>query len=370
MKRNKKQILDTADNEDLFRLRQTLRWKLMLFVLAIVIISGLTTAVLGIATLYFLDRLPVVVAMRLNPYFLSAVLLISCAVISIPLAVFFGRYYLRPIKSLIAATKEVKKGNYQVRVDRDAHAVDQPNEMDILIRNFNEMVHELEGTELLRNDFINNFSHEFKTPIVSIRGFARELQRGDLNEEKRQEYAKIIAEESDRLAKLSISVLELSKLENQQIVTDRTEFYLDEQIRQCILLLEESWSDRSIEMIPELEEVRFFGNEEMLARVWANLIGNAIKFTPECGSVTVRLRESDSHVTVTVTDTGIGMSEETQSHIFEKFYQGDRSHARAGYGIGLTVVGRVVSLCGGEIAVESREGEGSTFTVTLPKIAR
>jgi signal transduction histidine kinase len=181
------------------------------------------------------------------------------------------------------------------------------------------------------------------------------------------EYAKIIAEEADRLAQLSINVLELSKLENQQIVTDRSDFYLDEQLRQSILLLEGEWMRKNIEMIPELEEVRYHSSEAILAHVWNNLLANAIKYTPEGGTVFVGLSQSDTAITVTVRDTGIGMTEEVMAHIFEKFYQGDRSHHRRGYGIGLTMAQRAASMLGGSIAVESTPDKGSTFTVTLPR---
>ena len=372
MKRKKRKALNEAfapdTGEELIRLRNTLRWRLTFFVLGIVFLSGILTSLFAIIALVFFDKTPAVVSIRLNPYFLITVLIGACIVISTPIAAVFGKYYLKPIKDLIAATKEVKKGNFDVRVPVTAEHERKTaaNEMDLLIRNFNEMAQELGGIEMFRNDFINNFSHEFKTPIVSIRGFARELERGDLSEEQRREYAKIIAEEADRLAKLSISVLELSKLENQQIVSEKTHYDLDEQIRQCILLQESEWSKKDIEMIVELDEVRFFGNEEMMMHVWQNLIGNAIKFTPEGGSVTVRLSMEEGTVTATVSDTGIGMSEEMQAHIFEKFYQGDRSHGRVGYGIGLSLADRVVKLCHGTIGVQSRVGEGSTFTVRLP----
>ena len=348
------------------RLRHTMRWRLMLFVLTIILMSIVLTTLIGTLVFALLGWVPAIGYIRFNSYLFVATLLIVCAIISVPLSVLFGRYYLRPIHTLISATKEVKKGNFTVRVPNEADG-ELHTEMDVLFHNFNEMVKELGGIELFRNDFINNFSHEFKTPIVSIRGFAKELQYSDLDEAQKKEYAKIIAEEADRLAKLSISVLELSKLENQQIVTDKTAFELDEQLRQCILLQEPAWSEKEIDMIPELERVEFYGNEEMLGHVWRNLISNAIKFTPTGGIVTVRLTADDDYATVQVSDTGIGMDEETQRHIFEKFYQGDKSHTRAGYGIGLTVVGRVVSLCEGSIEVESRPNEGSTFTVRLPR---
>ena len=373
MRKIKKAIIEedfpAETGEVLIRLRNTLRWRLSVFILGIIFLSGLLTSLIGIIALAFFDEIPAVVAMRLNPYFLMAILIGACILISTPISVFFGKYYLKPIKDLISATKEVKRGNFDVRVPTTADHVNKKsadNEMDLLICNFNEMAEELGGIEMFRNDFINNFSHEFKTPIVSIRGFARQLQHGDLSEEQQREYAKIIAEEADRLAKLSNSVLELSKLENQQIVSDKTRFHMDEQIRQCILRLEAEWSAKEIDMIPELDEVSFLGNEEMLMHIWSNLISNAIKFTPAGGTVTVRLTADERFVTVSVSDTGVGMSEETQKHIFEKFYQGDRSHASRGYGIGLALVDRIVKLCGGSIAVRSRLDEGSEFTVRLP----
>ncbi len=347
-----------------FRAWKTLRWRLALFFFFVIMIAGFLTVLTHMLLRVLLGRSPLIIALTANPYFFILVILCVCMVIGTILAGAFGIYYIRPLKSLIRATKEVKKGNFKVQVSEEA---DDESEMGALVQSFNEMVHELDGIELFRNDFINNFSHEFKTPIVSIRGFAMELQREDLTPEERLEYAKIIAEESDRLAKLSTGILELSKLENQQFAGGRSEFYLDEQLRQIILLLEPSWTQKKLEMIPELEEVKVYSSEEILAHVWKNLISNAIKFTPEGGTVHVLLHADAEAVTVEVTDTGVGMSEEVRSHIFEKFYQGDPSHHHKGYGIGLTMVDRAVKLMGGTIQVTSREGEGSTFTVRLPR---
>ncbi len=343
---------------------KTLRWRLTVFVFSVILLSGLLTALLHLILRLLFASEPLFRFLTVNPFVFTTILLGVCSVFATFLAGYMGIYYLRPLKNLIQATKEVKKGNFKVQVPTaDEHS---DNEMDVLVNSFNEMVRELDGIELFRNDFINNFSHEFKTPIVSIRGFAVELQQGNLTEEQRQEYARIIAEESDRLAKLSTDVLELSKLENQQILTDQSEFYLDEQLRQCILLFEHSWTEKEIEMIPDLEEIRIYSNEEMLSHVWKNLLSNAIKFTPHGGTIEVTLCTSDSDVTVKISDTGIGMTEEERSHIFEKFYQGDASHHRKGYGIGLTMAQRAVQLCGGRIEVESTLGKGSCFSVTLP----
>lgn len=354
----------SSDSTEMLRLTQTLRWRLTLFVFSVIMSAGMMTAAICILALTLFRRTPLVVAIMVNPFFLVATLLGICSLIGAVLAGFLGKYYLRPLKQLIAATKEVKKGNFKVQVESKNNSI---SEMGQLIDSFNDMVRDLDGIELFRNDFINNFSHEFKTPIVSIRGFAKELQYGDLSEEQRSEYAKIIAEEADRLARLSINVLELSKLENQQIVTDKHDFYLDEQLRQCILLLEAEWMRKNIEIVPELDEVRYHSSEAILAHVWNNLLGNAIKFTPEGGTVYVTLTAADEGITVTVRDTGIGMTDEVREHVFEKFYQGDPSHHRHGYGIGLTMAQRAATMLGGSITVESTLGEGSTFTVRLPK---
>ena len=228
------------------------------------------------------------------------------------------------------------------------------------------MTDELGSTEMFRNDFINNFSHEFKTPIVSIRGFAKQLQNDDLSEEQRREYIDIIVNESDRLASMSSNILLLTKFENQQMVTDKTEFYLDEQIRKCILLLEKDWAKKNIEFDIDLNEIRYYSNEEMLSHVWLNILNNAIKFTPEKGTVTVKCYHDSSNITVKIIDNGIGMDDKTQRHIFDKFYQGDASHTSIGNGLGLPLAKRVVTLCGGKISVKSQMGKGTTFIVRLP----
>ena len=293
----------------------------------------------------------------------SAATLIACTVIGTGAAAVFTKWFLRPLQEMSLATQRIAKGDIKVHI-HESFAED--SDFGILQRSFNHMAHELDGIELFRKDFINNFSHEFKTPIVSIRGFAHQLQAGGLTPEEEREYIRIIAAESDRLAKMATNILLLSKLENQAIVTEKTEFYLDEQIRACLLLLEKQWSAKDIELIIDLDEVKYCFNEDMLSQVWVNILGNAIKFTPPGGTISCSLRADQEQVTVTVTDTGCGMDENTQKHIFEKFYQGDTSHAGDGNGIGLTIVGRILVLCGGSVCVDSRPDMGSTFTERLP----
>ena len=293
----------------------------------------------------------------------SSATLIACTVIGTAAAAILTKWILSPFKEMIDATERISRGDFKVHIQE---TFDEKTDFGILQRSFNHMARELDGIEMFRNDFINNFSHEFKTPIVSIQGFAHQLKAGGLTSEEEREYIRIIADESDRLAKMATNILLLSKLENQAIVTEKTEFYLDEQIRTCLLLLEKQWAAKDIDLNIDLDEVKYCFNEAMLSHVWVNLLGNAVKFTPRGGTVSCTLRANDEHVIVTISDTGCGMDEATQKHIFEKFYQGDTSHTGDGNGIGLTIVGRILVLCGGNIQVESRPDEGSIFTVTLP----
>ena len=293
----------------------------------------------------------------------SAATLIACTVIGTGAAAIFTKWFLRPLQEMIAATQRIAKGDFKVHI-HESFAED--TDFGILQRSFNHMAHELDGIELFRKDFINNFSHEFKTPIVSIRGFAKQLERDDLTPAQRREYLDIIVSESDRLANMASNVLLLSKLENQTIVTDREDYRLDEQLRRCVLLLEKQWGEKALEPDVELEAVTYRGNEEMMNHVWVNLLNNAIKFSPRGGALSVRLaREGDAAV-CSVGDRGPGMDEVTRRRIFEKFYQGDTAHATEGNGLGLALVKRIVDLCGGSVTVESAPGEGSTFTVRLP----
>ncbi|MBQ3508142.1 MAG: HAMP domain-containing histidine kinase, partial [Clostridia bacterium] len=230
----------------------------------------------------------------------SASTLIACTIIGTGVATILTKWLLIPLKEMIHATERIAKGDFKVQIQE---TFDKDSDFGILQRSFNHMAAELDGIELFRNDFINNFSHEIKTPIVSIQGFAHQLQAGGLTPEEEQEYIRIIAVESDRLAKMATNILLLSKLENQAIVTDKTEFFLDEQIRTCLLLLEKQWSSKDIELNIDLDEVKYCFNETMLSHVWVNLLGNAIKFTPAGGCITCTLRKDSSTVTVTVSDT-------------------------------------------------------------------
>ncbi|MDF2938126.1 MAG: hypothetical protein K0Q90_3499 [Paenibacillaceae bacterium] len=274
-----------------------------------------------------------------------------------------GRKILAPITELSNAAKEVAKGNFKVQLKQEAHRVRVLGEM---AANFNKMVHELNGIETLRNDFIANVSHEFKTPIAAIEGYAALMQDEDLTAAERREYSRLIMESTRQLSSLSANMLKLSKLENQEFVLEKHEFDLDEQIRHALLLLEAQWNEKMLNLDIVLDNVRFYGNEDLLMQVWLNLLSNAIKFSDVGDGIAVYLAAGPQSVQVRIADTGIGMDSGVLEHIFEKFYQGDKSRAGEGNGLGLALVKRIVDLCGGSIAAESEPGVGSVFTVTLP----
>ena len=322
----------------------------------------ITAALLAAAAYGFL----VFFGLLVNPFTRTLAMPTLLMVFILMLAAGRGRSKLRPIDDLVHAMDAVSQGDFSVRVDGE----NIPGDMGALAGSFNDMAAELGSLELFRKDFINNFSHEFKTPIVSIRGFAKQLERDDLTDAQRREYLDIIVSESDRLANMASNVLLLSKLENQTIVTDKTAFALDEQLRRAILLLEKQWSEKELELDVDLEEVEFFGNEEMLNHVWVNLLGNAVKFSPRGGTLAVTLRREGGMAVVRVRDEGPGMDEATRRRVFEKFYQGDTAHATEGNGLGLSLVRRIVDLCEGDVAVDSAPGQGSAFTVRLPVATR
>ena len=351
----------SAQGEEIKR-KRTLRFWFSSIVWVLFAITGVTTAAIFLV-LYGILALQEI---RFNAFLLIAAMTLSSILIGAVLAAFAPKFTFKRLSKISEGMREISRGNFKARVP-EADKADALSEFGELERSFNQMASELDGLEIFKNDFINNFSHEFKTPIVSLRGFARQLQSGNLSEEQKKEYIDIIVAESERLAKMSSNVLLLSKLENQQIVSERTVFDLDEQIRSCILLFEKEWSEKEIELDIDLSPTKYTFNEEMLSHVFINLFSNAVKFTPKNGLITCKLYENGTNIIFEIADSGIGMSDETRERIFEKFYQGDTSHSGLGNGIGLNIVKRIITLAGGDISVESEQNKGSKFTVHLPK---
>lgn len=277
-----------------------------------------------------------------------------------------GRFLLKPLNSFINAMNRLASGDFKTRVGFRKPFGKIPAVAETT-GSFNNMAKELENTEMLRSDFINNFSHEFKTPIVSIAGFAKLLKRGNLTDSQKEEYIGIIEEESMRLSYMATNVLNLTKVENQTILTDVTEFNLSEQIRNSVLLLEPRLSKKNVDLQIDfkLREHYISANEELLKQVWINLIDNASKFVNEYGTVSIDLSRDDSTTSVTVSNTGSEIPENVRDRIFNKFYQAEESHSAEGNGVGLAIVKQIVKLHGGTVSVESGDGITS-FTVTLP----
>lgn len=274
------------------------------------------------------------------------------------------RYAYSSFIPLLQGIEKIAAGDFSVRLSVDKHSF--KNFLLPVYSNFNKMAAELGNIGILRNDFINSYSHEFKTPIASINGFANLMLRQDVSPEEQRQYLQIIADESKRLADLANDTLLLSWLDSQQIISDKKPYSLDEQLRKCIIMLSEGWNMKHQQFSGDLAETTYTGNEDLMQHLWLNLLGNAIKFTPDGGEITVSLFKVEEYAVVKISDTGAGMTAETQEHIFEKYYQGVPGKKQNGLGLGLNIAHRIVELCGGTISVQSRPDEGSTFTVELP----
>ena len=271
----------------------------------------------------------------------------------------------RSARHIAEAAKKIVAGDFSVRVTPPTRFGIDDHFREI-VDCFNRMAQELSGVETLRTDFISNVSHEMKTPLAVIHNFGTLLQAPELSDEKRIEYARSVTENSRRLADMMTNILKLNKLENQQIFPNAERYNLGEQLCEALLQYESVWEKERIEIETDIaEEVFVQADRELLSLVWNNLLSNAFKFTPSGGTVSLTLASTERYAIIKVQDTGCGMSPETGAHIFEKFYQGDTSHATRGHGLGLALVKRVVDIVHGEISVESALGEGTTFTVKI-----
>ena len=331
----------------------------------VILVAAILLSVLGVVILMRTGVITDLEAATTDPndvlFFMSVISLI----LGVILTMLLGKTFMGPINRLINEMNRLASGDYQARLSFGKRISTHPTFAEVE-DSFNKMAQELQSTEMLRSDFINNFSHEFKTPIVSIAGFAKLLNRGNLTQEQQKEYLAVIEEESLRLSTMATNVLNMTKVENQTILTDVTRYNLSEQIRGCILLLEREWDKKDLELQLEFGEHMIRANEELLKQVWINLLHNAVKFTPDGHTVQVRIEEGEKTVTVSVINTGSQIPAEKQDKIFNKFYQADESHATQGNGVGLAIVKRITQLHGGRVWVTSAD-EVTAFMVELPK---
>ena len=271
----------------------------------------------------------------------------------------------KPAKRIQEVLSRLAAGDFKARIP-DHFVQIAPAPFGEIEQNINKLADELSGIETLRADFISNVSHEMKTPLSVISNYGTLLRDPELDTETRIEYAKQVTLSSQRLALMMTNILKLNRLENQQIYPQKREYDLGEQLCECLLQFEEVWERRNINIETDLQDdVLITEDAELLSLVWNNLLSNAFKFTEDGGTVSLTMSKTEDAVTVSVSDTGCGMSPEVGGRIFEKFYQGDTSRATQGNGLGLTLVKRVIDIVQGEIRVQSQCGVGSTFTVTL-----
>lgn len=266
-----------------------------------------------------------------------------------------------PIAKLRSAMREVADGDFKVEAKCESRIQDVQDIYD----SFNSMVRELSTTETLQTDFISDVSHEFKTPINAIEGYASLLE-GEPSPEEQRAYVEKILFNTRRLSALTGNILLLSKLSNQSILPQKTQFRLDEQIRQAIVALEQMWSEKELGFEVELAETPFFGYESLLPHVWTNLIGNAVKFSPKGGEIRIKMMRTEGAVVFTIEDDGPGIVPGDEEHIFTKFYQSESSHGMEGNGLGLALVRQIVEMSGGSVDVRNLEAGGCRFTVRLP----
>ncbi len=289
-------------------------------------------------------------------------LLVLSLIVGFFVTYFMGKMFFTPIKRLGNAMRSVADGDFAVQLETKKTT---PKEVQEVYSGFNMMTNELKATEMLQSDFVSNVSHEFKTPINAIEGYATLLQGCEGLDEDHEEYIEKILFNTRRLSTLVGNILLLSKIENKNLPTNNVKFRLDEQIRQSVLALEPSWTAKNIDFDIELDEIEYFGNEPLLHHVWDNLISNAIKFSPEGGLVLLRLQDCDGGVMFCVEDSGPGISENAKKHIYDKFYQADSSHKEEGNGLGLALVKRILEITNGLISVENVASGGCRFTVVL-----
>lgn len=333
------------------------------FTFVIITVAG----ILSVLLVYFLLRFGILETVNGHPRMGDVFFFIPLisTIIGVLITFSTGRVSLKPFYQIISELNRLSKGDFHTRLH-----FDKPISRHFVFReiekSFNSAAAELEHTEMLRGDFINNFSHEFKTPIVSIAGFAKLLRRGNLSEAQKEEYLAVIEEEALRLSEMATNMLNLTKVENQTILTNVTSYNLSEQIRSTVLLLAEKWTQRDLEPDLDFQEYTIEANEELLKQIWVNLIDNAVKFSEPGNLISFHITEKAEDLFVSVSNCGTEIPAESLNRIFNKFYQADESHSSEGNGIGLAIVKKVVELHNGEISVRSENGR-TTFTVRLPK---
>ena len=298
-----------------------------------------------------------------TPITTLSILLIMSLGFGVVISLLVGKNISRPIEDIKKATTEISKGNFDIKVSPAKNKT-----VNEIIENFNKMAEELKSIETLKSDFISNVSHEFKTPLSIIQTYTKAISKPDIAEDTKRRYLEVIDNNIKKLTNLTQNILSLSKLENQRIDIEKTTFWLDEEIRQCILLLETKWKAKNISFNLNLDKIKFFGARDLISQVWQNLIDNAIKFSKENGQISITLKMHPDKIVAIVADSGVGIPADNLPRIFDKFYQADSSRSSAGNGLGLALVKKIVEYLEGTISVSSEENKGTTFRIELQNL--
>lgn len=333
-----------------------------LFSLMVFIVLTITALIVMLVAFCLIQTGAIDFSEKYGPHLPILIMMVASVAVGTAVSFVMSHIILKPSKELINAIDRLSSGDFSVRLDvRSFHEIAE------LAESFNRMAQELDNTELLRSDFINSFSHEFKTPIVSIKGFAEMLKYDDLTEEERNDYLDIVIDESSRLASLATNVLNMSKVEKLEILSEKTRFNVGEQIRKCVILLQHKWEQKGLDVAIDGEDCEIAGNKELLSQIWLNLLENAIKFSPDGGAVAMNMYSHDDRFVFTIHNFGTPISEDGLHRVFDKFYQDDKSHASAGSGLGLALCKKIATLHNGSISVKSDAENGTEFKVIIPQ---
>lgn len=336
----------------------------MIYLILLTITSVLNVCFLFLAVTLWESLLPG----ELVTFILSAFAILSSALLVLFVWLIYRRFIIRPLDVVRESARKVAAGDFSVRIP--PHRKDgKKDEFQVLYDDFNRMTEELASTEMLKSDFVSTVSHELKTPLSVIQNYATILQSDGISDEERKQYATTVVDASRRLTELVTNILQLNRLENQNIPLQTSSFNLCEQLYGCMIGFERVWEEKGIDVRVDVAPDTLVTSDESLLRiVWNNLLANALKFTKEGGTVVVRAEQEESYTRVEVCDNGIGMTEAQMQHAFDKFYQADVSHATKGNGLGLALVRRIAALTGCTVGVESAVGQGSRFTVLIPRV--
>ena len=346
------------------------KWTLRKYIAIVSILTFISSCIISTAITIGAIKIFYKEAITYEKLVLVCILILVLALIIAWFSLWVGAGHLtKPLIDVSNTVKQVAEGNFKVNIkrrDTTKCEYEYINEVDELAKNVNKMVAELDGMDYMRKDFMSNVSHEIKTPIAAITGFTEILLDGSIDESERQEYLEVINKESMRISRLCENMLHMSRLDSQVIVTNLQKIRLDEQLRKCIILLSEKWSDKEIDFSIDLEEVSILSDYDMLQQVWINLIDNAIKYSRENCKIDISVKRlNDKSVKVSISDNGIGIEEGKLHRIFDKFYQCEESHKKSGSGLGLSISKRIVELLNGTIECKSKKDSGTTFEVTL-----